>query len=292
MSVCSSVALGFFDGVHIAHKKIIEKAVSYAKEHGLRPVALTFDLSPAELLKNGFCEYITPNSQKIQIIEALGAEVLMLPLTKELLNMNAEDFIKTYVLEMLNAKYVVCGYNYRFGKDAAGDTDLLKKMGERCGFGVFTERKISVKETDVSSSMVRTLLSKGNVEAAAKLLGRCFEIFGTVEHGRQLGRTLGFPTANVAYPQKTVHLRAGVYKTRVFACGKYYRAITNVGKNPTVGGSVFRTESYLCGYHGDLYNENIKIEFESFIRPEMTFKSTEELKKQILSDIKRTEENL
>ena len=283
----SAIALGFFDGVHIAHQKIIKSAVNYAKLNNIAPVVLTFDSSPQELLTSNEVRYLTTKRNKESLISALGAEAVFLPLTYELLSMEPEDFIEKILVEKFSIRHAVCGYNYRFGKNGRGDTQFLKEAGERLGFSVEVSPCEMYDGEIVSSSHIRKLLSEGNVSLANKLLGRPFFVTGTVSEGKKLGRKLGFPTANVFFDEKAVSIKNGVYKTLVSINEKCYDAITNVGINPTIGGEATRSETYIPLFKGDLYGEELKIDFIDFIRPEKKFENIEELKSQIKEDLKK-----
>lgn len=281
----SAIALGFFDGVHTAHQKIIACAVEYAKLNNLSPIALSFDRSPMEVLSPESVSYLTDNSDKKAIISSLGAKTEFLTASETLLNMEAEVFVREILVGKFNMKYAVCGYNYRFGKGGKGDTSLLTKCGEKYGFGVKIMEALTLHGESVSSSRVRRLLADGNISGANELLGRNFSVSGTVCEGKHLGRSLGFPTANVFLHQSMTMPASGVYKTIVTLNGEKYKAITNVGINPTVGGEKLHTETHIIGFDGDIYGKNINIEFTDFIRSEMEFQSVDELKRRINDDI-------
>lgn len=281
----TSIALGFFDGVHIAHQKIIKAAVDFAAKNSLSPIALSFDKSPLEILCPEKVRYITTLSTKQEIIEKLGAKAEFLTVSKDFLNMPPEEFIQEVLIGKYNAKHVVCGYDYRFGKGGKGDTELLCKMGENLGFSVEILDCEVLWGEKISSSRIRDFITYGEMGKANELLGRKFSLKGTVCEGKHLGRTLGFPTANVFFDKLTVIPRKGVYKTTVITDGKKYSAITNTGINPTVGGEALRTETYIPDFEGNLYGKNITIEFNDFIREEKKFESIEELKLQIKKDV-------
>ncbi|MBE7033903.1 MAG: bifunctional riboflavin kinase/FAD synthetase [Ruminococcaceae bacterium] len=281
----TSIALGFFDGVHIAHQKIIKSAVDFANENSLTPIALSFDKSPLEILCPEKVRYITTLEGKQEIIEKLGAKAEFLTVSKDLLNMSPEDFIEKILVNKYNVKHIVCGYDYRFGKGGKGDTELLCKMGENLGFTVEILDCEVLWGEKISSSRIRELISEGNIESANELIGRNFSLSGEVCEGKHLGRKLGFPTANVFFGKHTIIPKNGVYKTIVTVKGNGYPAITNTGINPTVGGEALRTETYIPDFEGNLYGEKINIEFIGFIREEKKFDNIEELKKQIQADV-------
>ena len=230
--------------------------------------------------------YITTTDEKKKIIEDMGAKVEFLPVSAEFLSMSPCDFIENILVKKYNIKYAVCGYDYHFGNEGSGNTKLLAEEGKRLGF--FTE--IINCETflgeKISSSRIRELISAGEIKIANKLLGRNFSLTGTVREGKHLGRTLGFPTANVFFKDSTVIPKKGVYKAVVIIDNMCYNAITNIGINPTVGGEKLRTETYIHNFDGTLYGKEIKIEFLDFIRPEKKFRNISELKEQITKDLK------
>ena len=284
-AVQSSIALGFFDGVHTAHRAIIETAVRKAETRGLRPVVLTFDKAPSEVLFGSAPPYITTLEEKERLINALGAQMRLMHTSRSLLSMTAEEFAEKILVQEYNAAEVTCGFNYRFGSEGCGDTQLLTKLGKRFGFNVTViGERISGGET-VSSSRVRMLISSGRIEEANILLGRNFSISGMVEHGKRLGRTIGFPTANVYPPNGALLPMSGVYETVVDINGERLSAITNTGTNPTVGKETLRTETYIPSAEVDLYGKRITVEFVRFIRPEKKFSDLEALKRQIREDL-------
>lgn len=284
-AVQSSIALGFFDGVHTAHRAIIETAVRKAETRGLRPVVLTFDKAPSEVLFGSAPPYITTLEEKERLINALGAQMRLMHTSRSLLSMTAEEFAEKILVQEYNAAEVTCGFNYRFGSEGCGDTQLLTKLGKRFGFNVTViGERISGGET-VSSSRVRMLISSGRIEEANILLGRNFSISGMVEHGKRLGRTIGFPTANVYPPNGALLPMSGVYETVVDINGERLSAITNTGTNPTVGKETLRTETYIPSADIDLYGKRITVEFVRFIRAEKKFSDLEALKRQIREDL-------
>ena len=282
-----AIALGFFDGVHIAHQKIIKSVVDYAEKNNLRPIVLSFDRSPSEILSPDKVSYITTIREKERLINALGAKAEFIPVSKEFLDMSAEDFITEILVKKYNVKYAVCGYNYRFGKGGKGNTRLLTDYGKRMGFFTHVHECEFYDVESVSSSRIRELIRKGEILLANKLLGKSFAVEGTICEGKHLGRTIGFPTANMFFEEAVVIPKKGVYKTLVTVNNQAYKAITNTGVNPTVGGEKLRTETYIPRFEGDIYNQKMKIEFLGFIREERKFESIAKLKKQIAEDIKK-----
>lgn len=281
----SAIALGFFDGVHTAHQKLIRHTVEYSKENNLYPMVLSFDRSPLEVLCPERVSYLTARKEKEEIIFSLGAKAEFLNVSKALLDMEAEQFIKEILVKKYNVKYAVCGYNYRFGKGGNGNTSLLAECGEKYGFKVKVMDCEILHGEIISSSRIRKLIADGNIEEANELLGRSFSLSGKVQEGKHLGRKIGFPTANVFLNEFAVIPKSGVYKTSVTVGDEKYNAITNTGINPTVGGEKLRTETYIPHFDGNVYGKEMRIEFLEFIRGEKKFGSLDELKHQIKEDI-------
>lgn len=287
----SAIALGFFDGVHTAHQKIIGSAVQYAKEHNLEPIMLTFSKAPTELFNPEKAAYITTAEEKARLAEKMGARAEFLQTDEALLNMEGEEFVREILLKKYNMRCAVCGGNYRFGKGASSGTTQLTALGEKYGFDTIVVENVKIKGESVSSTLIRKLLSEGRVKKANELLTRSFSLTGKVEEGKKLGRKIGFPTANVFFPKGAVHLKNGVYMTNAVTQTGTYRAITNVGVNPTFGGEAMRAETYIPNFCGNLYGKTVKIEFTDFIREEKRFENIEDLKEQIEKDVRFLQEN-
>ena len=283
-SVC---ALGFFDGVHGAHSRILSECVRYARAHNLKCVALTFEKSPAEYFGKKI-QYLTELSHKKELMQALGVdEVVVLPCNEETLSLSPEDFIDKILIGRLNAKALFCGFNYTFGKNAEGNTIVLTALCKERNVDVNVMPCMTDDGVTVSSSEIRIALSKGDIELAAKLLTRPFEVRGTVCEGKRLGRELGFPTANL-YPVNIPNLPYGVYATKTVVGNKEYASVTNVGINPTVEDNNLRIETYITGFDSDIYQKDIRVKFYKFLRPEKKFASVDELKEQIAADTKNS----
>lgn len=279
-SVC---ALGFFDGVHEAHAKILTECVLYAKEHGLKSIALTFEKSPAEYFGKKI-EYLTNLKQKEELMYSLGIdEVVALPCNEETLSLSPSDFVNKILIQKLNSVALFCGFNYTFGKNAEGNSIILSSLCQEKNIHVTILPCMTDYGVTVSSSEIRLALSRGEIELANRLLTHPFQIRGLVSLGKKLGRTLGFPTANI-YPYNMPSLPYGVYATKTIIDNKEYISVTNVGINPTVEDNNLRAETYIIDFNGDIYNKEISIDFYKFLRPEKKFASTEELKNQIAQD--------
>ena len=289
MKSYTGIALGFFDGVHRAHQKIISDCVNASRALGIDPIVLTFDRSPQEILSDQEVLYITDLEEKKKIVASLGARLVALELNRELLSMSAEEFVSEILVKKLGAKHISCGFDYKFGKDGKGDANLLSRLGKELGFSVNVTECVMQGNLRVSSSNIRTFLSEGNIKSANDMLGRNFSICGEVCEGKKLGTKIGFPTANIFTEEKIILPKNAVYKTMAIIDGERYGAITNVGVNPTFKDEKRHTETYIPSVSECLYGRKITIEFIDFIRDEKPFKNVCELKKQIEKDIFRSD---
>ncbi len=283
MTKKSSIALGFFDGVHPAHQQIISAAVKKGSEAGLRAVALTFDLSPATVLFGVHPPLLTYNSEKQRLISALGAECVFLRTDSELLSLSGEEFVRRILVEQFNIGAAFCGFNYTFGRDRLSSGDL-QRLGRELGFETCIFPQVLYDGLPISSSRVRDLIAKGDMEGTAALLGRPYSVTGIVERGKRLGRTMGFPTINIYPSSQRVFMPRGVYATRVVFGGEEHMGVTNVGINPTVRDSGIRIETHIPNFSGDLYGVEVETRFLHFVRPERKFATVDELFAQIRRD--------
>lgn len=280
-------ALGFFDGVHAGHRKVIGDCA--AQKGGCQAVVLTFEDSPAKLLGRSEMRLITDNARKAALMEELGVDGVIFEDFGRIREMDAETFVTRVLHEKLRAKKVSCGYNYRFGKNGAGDTEELQKLCARLGIAVSVIQPVDCGGRAVSSSVIRELLKNGEIEEANNMLGRPYAIGGTVGSGNHIGSAMGYPTVNIPIGGGMVVPRFGVYASRVTVGGRTYRGATNIGVHPTVGeNETPLCETFLLDYDGkELYGERALCELTAFIRPEKKFGSKEELAAQVGRDIER-----
>ena len=292
----SVIALGFFDGVHLGHGELLHRTAALAAERGWRSAALTFDRSPG---KDG--RLLTTVEDRIRLIRGLcGVEdVFVLPFSEEFRRMDWERFLESLV-RAHDAAHFVCGWDYRFGYLGAGNAGTLRSWCEAQGLGCDVIAPRVLDGVTVSSTYIKTLIEAGDVETAARFYGHLHTLSGTVQSGRRLGRTLGFPTANLVPPPELVLPRDGVYAVRcsvfeehrgrfsVFAntedrplCSV---GVCNVGTRPTVGGHRRTVETWLAGFDGDLYGRELSLEFCRFLRPEQSFPDLEALREQVERD--------
>lgn len=272
----TAVALGSFDALHKGHIYVIGKAVEYAKENNLTALVQLVEI-PSRLRINTL-------ETRLRILEEMGVEVVVMEqFTESFRSVNYKNFICEFLSEKYNAAAVFCGDNYRFGYMAEGDTDKLAEGCSRCGIEVDVIPCIEI-EGVVSSTVIRDFIKNGDMEKAAEYMTRPYAISGTVIHGRGLGKTLGFPTANISIPPDAVIPKTGVYVTKVRLGESVFDGITNVGAKPTVGVDEVNIETYIKGFDGDLYGKTIMVEFIKRLRDIKKFESLNELKKQLEKD--------
>ena len=280
----SVIALGFFDGVHIAHRDLLLCAKETAEKEGLAFGIFTF---PAESdLKFG-AKRLYSTKERLVFFEKLGADFTVIADFSKIAPMSPEDFVTKTLVEDLKCDVAIVGFNYRFGKNASGDSLRLSELMKNAGKRAVIKEELRLGDTTVSASLIRHLLSDGDVKEAAKLLGIPYKISGKVEHGNGVGHALGFPTVNTSFGDDMIRLRSGVYKTAIPINDRIYVGITNVGVCPTFDEREVHAETYIIGFDGDLYGENLDIYFLDFLRDEKKFNSQKELIMQINIDKNR-----
>jgi riboflavin kinase/FMN adenylyltransferase len=280
------VALGVFDGIHLGHREILLRAVRRARALGLDALACTFDPHPTEVLQPGRVPPpITTLAERLDLIAEIGVDAtVVLPFTRDLATVEPEDFVKDVLLQRLHARDVVVGFNHRFGRGARGDARLLEALGRALGFGVDVVPPLTIDGEPVSSTGVRAALQQGDVERAARFLGRPYSICGEVVRGAGRGRTLGFPTANLR-TERPLLVPTGVYACRARWAGKMYAAVVNIGVRPTFPNQDFAVEAYLLDFSGNLYANPLCLFFHRRLREERRFPAVEALKEQIAQDV-------
>ena len=279
-----SVILGFFDGIHLAHRKIIHEARNFAEKE--KCILITFKQSPSAYFGNK-SEYIMTRKDSVKKMKELGVDEVIELDFPEIANITAEEYLK-YVIDNFKPLGIFTGYNHTFGKNKQGTPDMLNKYADVFSYKYFCIPKQTLNGEVISSTHIKELLSEGNAEHANTLLGSNFSISGTVIEGNKIGRTIGFPTANFEYPNDIVKLPYGVYK--VFAGidnGEKLPAIMNWGLKPTVNNtSKPIAEVHIINFNENIYGKNIHIEVIKQIRKEIFFNSIDDLKAQIEKDIK------
>jgi riboflavin kinase / FMN adenylyltransferase len=292
------VAIGNFDGVHLGHRQVIERAGALAKATSAPHAVLTFEPHPRSVLHAEALPFrLTPFRAKSRLIEALGVDLLFtLHFDLAFAQRSAEDFVERALVEGVGARHVVVGYDFVFGHNRRGTPALLAEEGRRLGFGVTIVDPVATPGGPVySSTRIRDHLAQGRPREAAALLGRFWEIDGRVERGDERGRTIGFPTANLRL-EDYLRPAAGVYAVRAGIEDEgrvhWHDAVANFGTRPTVGGTDLRLEVHLFDFSGDLYGRHVRVQLVDYLRPERKFPGLDALKAQIAEDARRAREIL
>ena len=282
----TAVILGFFDGLHRGHMSLVNKAVSL-KSRGLCAAAFIFDRHPAQVFGREIRLIMDANQKKDALIAAGIDEVYIQKLDRNFLNLTPHDFVRRIISEKLNAACVIVGENYTFGKNKSGNVRTLRDECAAFGAEVFCMPYVRADGNIISSTYIRNLIENGDIEKANSLTAAAYTIPGKVVFGRQDGRKMGFPTANIIPESYRVLPPNGVYSTRVHIDGACYPSVTNVGFAPTFGGSVKTVETNIPGFNENIYDRRISVEFLRALRFEKKFSSVAELKEQIGKDVKR-----
>lgn len=288
------IVLGSFDGIHRGHRELIKSAIDAAKEYNedifdeaikAKVMVCTFKNHPLSTINKELVpKLIMSNKEKIKILEELGVDIVnLMDFNKEFMKISPKDFIFN-LKRYYNAQGIIVGFNYRFGYKNLGDVELLSKLSELLNFKLIIVDPIVVDEEIVSSSVIRYHLQEGKIEKANKYLNRYFMLSGKVIKGKQLGRTIGFPTINLDYNKKFIIPKGGVYYTQVEYNNQRYKGITNIGYNPTVEGKKLSIETHILDFDKTIYDEDVKIYFISKIRDEKKFDTIEGLKFQLEND--------
>ncbi len=283
----SVVTIGTFDGVHLGHRSILTRLVETAKNDDLDSVLLTFFPHPRMVLqKDSDLKLINSISEKKKLLETIGIDHFVVqPFTKEFSRLTALEYVRDLLVNQLNAKKIIIGYDHHFGRNRTANIENLREYGATYGFEV---EEIGLKELDevaISSTKIRKSLEAGDITTANKYLGYHFMLTGTVERGKGIGKTLEYPTANLKIdePYKLIP-KKGVYLVKAVINGNMIYGLTSIGTNPTVGGTEKTIETYFLDFSEDLYNQPLCLEFLTHIREEESFESVTELKKAIQGD--------
>ncbi|MGA3323296.1 MAG: bifunctional riboflavin kinase/FAD synthetase [Terriglobia bacterium] len=285
----SVVTIGNFDGVHLAHQRLLRRVVEVARPQGARATAITFEPHPIKILAPDHApKLLTPLTRKVELIAATGIDLLVvLPFTRELARQSPLDFVRRVLVDPLHALSVHVGPNFRFGYRQSGDTEILQGLGNQEGFGVEVLPMLLVRGDRVSSTRIRELLTEGHVHKANRLLGRPFSSRGPVVAGLGVGRKHTVPTLNLA-PIEEQLPKVGVYVTRTLLTGVSHDSVTNVGFKPTFGDHRLTVETFLLEFSGQIDEIAMEIEFLYRLRDEMKFQNPAILKVQIQEDARRS----
>lgn len=287
------LAIGNFDGVHLGHRALLERLAATARQHGLPPAVMTFEPHPRELFTPDQAPArLTSLREKLALLESCGVEeVYLLHFSRKLAGLTAEEFIDKVLVQGLSVRHLIIGDDFRFGKGRAGDFAMLQSAGQRHGFGVEAMHTIEIDGERVSSSAVRDALGAGNLEHAARLLGRSYSIAGRVVHGDKIGRKLGFPTANIQLKRKRVAL-TGVFAATVSGIDKrHLPGAASLGVRPTLGKGLRPVlEVHLFDFDQQIYGQHLTVHLLHKLRDEAKYDSLEALTAQIARDVQATQD--
>lgn len=281
------LTIGTFDGVHLGHQKIVERVVTTARQEGLLATVFTFFPHPRMVVQHDKgLKLIHTLEEKKQLLQQLGVDLLVVqPFNEAFAQLTAKEFVSTILVQRLNVKKVIIGYDHRFGRNRTANIDDMRLFGKKYGFAV---EEISVQEVDevsVSSTKIREALNKGDVTTAEHYLGTPYSLTGRVVHGLKLGRTLGYPTANIQVTEDYKLIpKDGVYAVYSYIGARKVYGMMSIGKNPTIEGKGASIEVYFFDFNGDLYDQKLTIEFVQYLREEQKFATIDLLKKQLQDD--------
>jgi len=284
------VTIGNFDGVHLSHRFICRKLASEAQEAGAKSLVITFDPHPKMILHPDIRPFylITTLEEKLERLAACGIDgVLIIPFSLDYSRTTAEEFVRVFLGKKLAIRKIIIGHDYTFGRGKQGNSDYLIATGQEMGFAVEVVDAVKSGEDIISSTLIRKTIIKGDLQRAAALLGRFYNIAGVVVSGKGRGAGLGFPTANIE-PEKELLPPAGIYAVFVNVAGRRYQAALNIGEKPTFDDYTFTIEVYLLDFSGDLRGKRINTEFVEKLRDIVKFDSPEKLKEQIAADVEKT----
>ena len=285
------IAVGNFDGVHLGHGAIIERAIDRSEALRAPCMVVTFDPHPQLVVgRKPSLPILTPTDRKLELLSQFEIDaVLVIPFTDAFARIEAESFVKATYVDTLDIREIVVGYSHNFGRHGQGDRSLLDRLSAYYGFAVHVVQPIQVEGSPVNSSHIRAVLSAGGIHDAERLLGHPYAITGTVVRGDGRGSALRFPTANLEpHDPDTLIPRRGVYAVRVGLDDRVLNGVMNIGVRPTFGQEVEHCEVHILDFEGDLYNQSIRVEFVERIRDEKRFETVEALKDQISKDVYTT----
>lgn len=280
-----ALTIGFFDGVHLGHRYLVSELSEFAKKREFASAVLTFRTHPRQVLHSDYIpSLLTTADEKIALLKETGVDyVVMTEFTQDLSMLTAQEFMRL-LHDNLNVRCLMIGYDHRFGHNRSEKFEDYVRFGKEIGIEVVQSSPLVIDGINVSSSVVRKTISEGDVAKAAKLLGREYSLAGTVVKGFQVGRTIGFPTANIAYDDSRMLPKDGVYAARVAVDSHLYDAMLYIGSRPTVNTGKISVEAYLFDFSDDIYGKNVNVRFVDRIRDSIKFDSIEELKKQLGKD--------
>lgn len=283
----TGVSLGSFDGIHIGHLRLLKELIDDCKAKDLKSLVYTFKNHPRDITNpKKSPNIIITCAEKEIILKEMGVDYyVVLPFDRFHMEIKAEDFLEEILLRDLNMKSMTVGLDCRFGNKAKGDIEFLKSYSDKGLFDLNVICPVKIDGTIVSSTLIREYISKGNIKMAQNLLGRPYKLRGIVIKGKQMGRKLGFPTANLLINSKKALPKPGVYITKTYINDKEYPSVTNVGYNPTFSQDEYNIETHIIDFEEDLYGQKISVQFEDYIRNEVKFNNLDELISKIGEDV-------
>lgn len=287
-----ALSIGMFDGVHLGHQQIIKKLNAFAAQNNLDSALLTFWPHPRKVFNpNDDLKLLNTIDEKTYLLQKNGIQHLFLKeFDESFRNLTGGEFVKQILVEKLKVKYLIIGYDHTFGKNKSGDFALLEKMAPECGFELEQVQAVDFGKAPISSTQIRNTLAEGNVVAANEMLGYVYSVSGVVVGGKQIGRTIGYPTANIQVDSMKLLPKKGAYIVEVFVEGERYKGMLSVGTNPTVGGSTLSVEVYILDFDADIYGKEISVNFREFLHDEIKFESLEKLIERLDEDKRLTAE--
>lgn len=285
----TALALGNFDGLHIGHMKLIDEILFLSRRHRLKSVVWTFNEHPENIISDSYVtKSITTVEEKIELLSGKNVDEMYIEDFSRVRDLTPDEFVDKILIEQFNVKYVVCGFNFRFGKGNSGDAEYLRERLASRNVQTTIISPIVYDDKVVSSTYIRSLIENGDMELVSRLMRREFYINFPVVQGRHLGREIGVPTINQEFPPDHIIPKKGVYACAVYINGEPYIAVSNVGTKPTVNGDHISCETHILDFCGNLYGKNIKVCFFKRLRDEKKYSSLDELKAVIKNDIDTT----
>lgn len=287
-----ALSLGMFDGVHLGHQYILKELTNKGQENDYETAVLTFWPHPRFVFNpNEDLKLLNTIEEKTQLIEKLGIDNLFLKeFDEDFRNLTGEEFVRQILIDQLNVKYLVVGYDHSFGKNKSGNFQLLETFSQELDFEVEQMEAINIHNKTISSTKIRTALQEGKIIEANEMLGYYYPISGKVVHGKKIGRTIGFPTANIEFDSIKLLPKKGAYIVEVFIDNQFHKGMLSIGTNPTVNGEKLTVEVYILNFNEDIYGKDIHIRFRDFLHEEIKFENLEKLIEKLEDDKKRTEQ--
>lgn len=287
-----ALSLGMFDGVHLGHKYIIDELKKVGSENDLETSILTFWPHPRFVFNpNEDLKLLNTIEEKKVLMEKYGINYLFVKeFDDEFRNLTGEEFVRQILIKKLNVKYLIIGYDHSFGKNKSGNFELLQKMSTELDFEVEQMEAINIHENNISSTKIRNALLAGNIKDANEMLGYTYSVSGTVVHGKKLGRTIGYPTANIETDSIKLLPKKGAYIVEVFVKDHHYKGMLSIGTNPTVNGEKLTVEVFILDFEGDIYDEKITVKFRDFLHEEIKFEGLDKLIERLDEDKRLTQQ--